>query len=571
MKKKILAGVLALAMGLSLCACGQTGQPESKPGADPVAEARELTQAAQGEHGVVAAADPVAAAVGRQVLQDGGNAADAAIATAFALSLTENAASGIGGSGFMLYYDAAEKKTYALDYYFQCPQAMVYTDFKDATALRDQGMGGIRGVVPGFVAGMAKANEMFSTKPLAELIQPTIDLARNGVEVSAFMAETYLDYYERILLYPETARVFTDDGLPYGEGSLFKNPDLAKTMEIIAQQGPDGFYKGEVAEAIVNSQRATGSKMTMEDLASYQVVMTEPLSTTYRDYTVVTMPPVSGGGVVLSALNLAEHFDMAGMEQGSVEYLHTWGEVLRLAMSDYTTYFEDPAMYPAVMPAVRGMTTKEYAAERIKLFRANSTMEIGPVGDPAQFDPESHTTHLTVVDKDGNMVSMTNTHGDFFGTLTTVTDYGFVLQNTGSFSGGTTYVPEPGKRARSPMSPTMIFDPEGEPFAAVGTPGSNRIMSTIPLIISNMIDYGMDLKAAVDAPRLYQARNGNLILEGGFDQAHSEKLEALGHELTWRVNNDSYFGGAHCVSIDPETGMRSGAADSRRSGVAAAY
>lgn len=574
MKQKILSGVLALCMTLSLCACGQSGQSTKDP-AQLAASLNEvaagLTQSAQSEHGMVAAADPVAAAVGLQVLKDGGNAADAAIATAFALSLTENAASGIGGSGFMLYYNAAEGKSYALDYYYQCPEAMSYTDFKDAAKKRAQGMGGTCAVVPGFVAGMTKANEMFSTKSLAELIQPTIDLAENGVAVTSFMAETYTDYYDRILLYPETERVFTDGGFPYLEGSIFKNPDLAKTLRIIVEQGADGFYKGDVAEAIVSSQRATGSKMTLEDLENYKVIVTEPLSSTYRGYKVVSMPPVAGGGVVLSALNLAEHFDIGSMERNSAEYLHTWGEVFRLAMSDFSTYFEDPALYPAVMPAVRGMITKEYAADRIKLFSPTSTMDLGPVGDPASYDPESHTTHLTVVDKDGNMVSMTNTHGDFFGSLTTVTDYGFVLQNTGAFSGGTTYVPEGGKRARSPMSPTFVFDPEGKPFAAVGTPGSSRITNTVALIISNMIDYGMDLKSAVDAPRLFQARNGNLTIEGGFDPNLAPALEALGHEMTWRVANDSYFGGAHCVSVDPATGLRSGAADSRRSGVAAGY
>ena len=570
MKTKILSGVLALSLSLGLCACGQPAEPV-KPSVDLVAEAAQYTQSAQGNNGVVAAADPVAAAVGLQVLKDGGNAADAAIATAFALSLTENAASGIGGSGFMLYYDASENKSYALDYYYACPANMVAADFKDAS-LRKKGMGGIRAVVPGFVAGMAKANEMFSTKPLAELIQPTIDLAINGVEVTAFMGETYLDYYDTIMLYPETARVFTDEGLPYGEGSIFKNPDLAKTLGIIAEKGPEGFYTGEVAQAIVDSQRATGSKMTLEDLANYDVVVTQPLESSYRGYKVVTMPPVSGGGLVLSMLNLAEHFDMAAMEKGSAEYLHTWGEIMRLGNSDFSAYFEDPAMYPSVMPAVRGMITKEYAAERIKLFKSNSTMELGPVGNPADFDPESHTTHLSVVDKDGNMVTMTNTHGDFFGTLTTVTDYGFVLQNTTAFSGGVTYQPEPGKRARSPMSPTLIFTEDGKPYAAVGTPGSGRIPTTIALIISNMIDYGMDLKDAVDAPRIYQARNENLTIEGGFDKEAVEPvLKKLGHEMTWRVANDSFFGGAHCVSVDPETGVRAGAADSRRSGVAAAY
>lgn len=576
MKKRILAGILAMTLVLSLCACGgetvenqPSGQVEqSENTADvPVSED---PQSAYGYNGVVAAADPVAAKVGLQVLKDGGNAADAAVATAFALALTENAASGIGSSGFMVYYDAATKETKALNYYFQCPAAMTLDDFKNATKTRDEGMGGLRAVVPGFVAGMCKINELFGTMELADLIAPTITLAEEGVEVSAFMAETYRDYYERILLYPETARIFTDDGFPYGEGSTFTNPDLAKTLRIISEKGRDGFYKGEIAEAVVDSQRATGSKMTLEDLEAYEVTVAEPISSTYRGYKVVTMPPPCGGGIVLSSLNLAEHFDIGSMDRNSTEYLHTWGEIFHLSMADFTTYFEDPAFHD--VSGVYGLITKEYADDRVKLISSTSTMDVGPVGDAPSYDPENHTTHLSIIDKDGNMVSMTNTYGDFFGTLTTVTDYGFVIEDTGSFAANNSkYYPEPGKRARSPMSPTMIFYEDGTPFAAVGTPGSNRIMATIPLIISNLIDYNMELKTAVDAPRLYQARNGALTLEGGFDEGLVSKLEALGHDVTVRVANDSFFGGAHCIAVDKDTGLKSGAADIRRSGVAVAY
>ena len=216
---------------------------------------------------------------------------------------------------------------------------------------------------------------------------------------------------------------------------------------------------------------------------------------------------------------------------------------------------------------------KSFLLPVAKQVSMTSTWDLGPVGNPENYDPESHTTHLSVIDGAGNMVSITNTNSDFFGTMTTVNDCGFIVQNTGSFSMNlSTYQPEPGKRARTPMAPTMIFNPDGTPLAAIGTPGSERIETTIALIISNLIDYGVSLEEAMSRPRLYQGRNTNLYLEGGFDRdAVNSPLKALGHKITWRVSEDSFFGGAHCVMIDPETKELIGCADIRRSGAAVGY
>lgn len=601
MKKmnRVMSVLLVLAMTLSLAGCGgakeSTPAETAAPGTEAPASAAEPTAAsteapteaptepeteapepvvyektATGTQGMVAAADPAAAQVGIDMLKAGGNAMDAAIATAFALGVVENAASGIGGSGLMMYYDASTGKTTAIDYYYQCPAAMNLSDFVDDKDPKTYGMGGLQAIVPGFVAGMEKACEMFGTKSFAELIEPAAQLAEKGAPVSEFMAETYMNAHKKMMLYPETARVFTYDGFPYFEGEIFKNPDLAKTYRLIAEKGSEVFYKGEIAEEIVSSLRLTGGKVTMEDLANYHVVVREPLMTTYRGYQVYIMPPVSGGAVSLAALNLAEHFDIGSLEFGSVEYLHTWGEIFHVAWGDFSTSLEDPDF--ADMSRVRGMITKEYADERVKLIDMNKTWDIGPVGNPESYDPESHTTHLSVIDKDGNMVSMTNTNSDFFGSLTTVKGYGFIVQNTGSFSASlSSYAPEPGKRARTTMAPAIVLTPEGKPYAAIGTPGSQRIMTTVPLIISHLIDYGTDLETALARPRLYQGRNENLNLEGGFDKSVEEKLKALGHGITWHVANDSYFGGAHCIVIDQTTGVMTGCADVRRSGAAIGY
>ena len=294
MKKinRITAALLALVMILSLGACGakqessenaassekteasttaptETEQPSeatTEP-SEPETEAPEpavvYEKTATGYNGMVAAADPAAAQIGIDMLKAGGNAMDAAIATAFALGFVENAASGIGGSGLLMYYDASTGKTTAIDYYYQCPAAMSLSDFSSDKDPKTYGMGGVQAIVPGFVAGMETACEMFGTKSFAELIEPAAQLAETGAPVSAFMAETYMNANAKMLLYPETARVFTVDGFPYFEGEIFRNPDLAKTYRLIGEKGSEVFYKGKIAEEIVSSLRKTGGKVTM--------------------------------------------------------------------------------------------------------------------------------------------------------------------------------------------------------------------------------------------------------------------------------------------------------------------
>ncbi|MBC8574937.1 gamma-glutamyltransferase [Yanshouia hominis] len=533
-----------------------------------------LSRDAYGYQGMVSAADPVAAQIGLDILKQGGNAADAAVATAFALGLVEPAASGIGGSGFMIYYDAAAKKSTVLNYYYECPRGLGLSDFFDVAKDKAEGKGGKQAVVPGMVAGMLKVNELFGSMSMGELTAPTIKMAEEGAEVSAFMEETYLDYYEKLLHYPETARIFTDDGFPYMEGDLFTNPEYADTLRIIAEQGFDGFYKGAVAEDIVRTIRDAGGCLSMQDLADYSVQIQEPYTSTYRGYTVATCPPSSGGAIVLEALNIAEHFPISTYEHNGLKYVHTWGEIFHVALADYRRSIDDPEYTDQAR--AKGLITKTYGNMRAKLVKPDSTWELGPVGDAYLYapkdDPESHTTHLSVIDKAGNMVSMTNTHGDFFGTQATVYNRGFLIENTQAFTyNGHDYVPEAGKKGKSPMCPTLIFDPQGRPFAAIGTPGSNRIMATNALVISNMIDYGMDIQTALDQPRLFQARNGNLQLEGGISSDLTKDLEKLGHKVVWHPEYDSYFGGAHCVSYDAKTGQLHGAADPRRSGQALGY
>jgi len=566
--KRAFCLVLALSMllsGMSISACAvEPAYPEV------VTEGKD----AYGYNGMVAAADPQAAKIGLEILKAGGNAADAVVATAFALNLTEPAASGIGGSGLAMYYDAKTGKITSFNYYHEFPRGMTLENFINPDADFANGRSGLQAIVPGTVAGLCKVNEMFGTMSLADVIAPAIKLAEEGCEVTEFMETTYMDSFYKLMQYDETMRVYSWDGIPYMAGDTFTNPDIAKTFRIIAEKGVDGFYKGEVAEAMVKTVRDAGGHLSLQDLADFEVDVTEPVSGTYRGYNVYSVPPTSGGAMIIHMLNMAEKFNMSKMEFGSAKYIHTMAEIFRLSMSDYNRAIQDPDFYP--QDRVNGLLTKTYARVRASMIDANSCLPENVLGDPYLFAPkeqkESHTTHMVVVDKDGNMASMTNTLGSFFGTYLTCKDYGFLINSTTAFTKNTVGDgPEPGKKGRSPMSPYFVFTADDKPYLAGGTPGSGRIMATNALTIMNMIDYGMDIQTALNSPRLYKTATGNLQLEGGFDPAVHNDLIGIGHKITEHPENDSYFGGVHAISIDPETGLLHGAADPRRSGQAFGY
>ena len=532
-------------------------------------------QLSQPTNGMVSAAHPMASEIGAEVLKNGGNAVDAAVAVAFALGMAEPAASGIGGYGLMLVYDASTGKTTSINYLGECPGGMTLEmhrpENKGPAAAK--GMTGNLATVPGFVAGMLKANAMFGTKGMDELLAPAIDLAENGVEVSAFMAEQYLNYSDSLILNPETERVFTYEGFPYMEGDIFTNPDYANTLRLIAEKGFDGFYRGEVAQDIVTSLQRAGGVMTLDDLSNYMVEIGKPYTTDYRGYQVAAAPAPSNGAVVLASLNLAELFPIGSYEHNSPKYLHLWSEIFKTAFGDNVSYIYDPDFRDET--GAIGMTTKAYARSRKNLIKMDSCLSIGPTGYPFLYAPkeiESHTTHLSVIDKDGNMVSMTNSNGNFFGCQVAVQNRGFLMNNVTLDYTLTHEKPQAGLKPRSNMCPVMLFYPDGTPYAALGTPGSQRIITTDTLLVSNLIDFNMDLQSALDAPRFYQGRRGaTLTLEGGIGADTLKALEEMGHTVKeYSPELSDYFGGAHAVSRD-QNGVFHGAADPRRSGAAVGY
>jgi gamma-glutamyltranspeptidase/glutathione hydrolase len=528
---------------------------------------------ATGANGVVTSASPLSSKVGLTILERGGNAVDAAVAVAIALGMVEPNASGLGGDGYMLVYEAASGKTTFLDYKGAAPAAFTLDYYKTlGTADRHKGPAVL---VPGAVAGLYKANELFGTMSFAELIQPTIDYATYGIPVTQHMADVYMDSYTLLNGFPETARIYLHDGFPYLQGETYANPDFAQTLKLIAEQGPDAFYKGEIAEDLVRSVKDAGGVLTMEDMANYQVSIRPVISTTYRGYKVVTTSPESGGIGVLEALNIAELYDVAAMGHNSADSLHMWAEIFKIMQSDRRAYVGDPD-FTDVRPAL-GLAKKAYASKRAKDIDM-TTAALGALpGTPASanYDSEGqHTTHVSIIDKDGNMVAMTNTLSTYFGSTVTVYDRGFILNNL-SFnfslaSPNGRNAPEPNKKVRSSISPLLIFSPEGKPFATIGTPGAGRIPTTMSQIVSNLVDFHMDVQDAINQPRIFQDSDGALSVEGGISEDVLKELQRRGHILELHTAHDMFFGGVQGVLRLPDNTMEGGA-DPRRDGKALAY
>jgi len=526
---------------------------------------------ASGRQGVVSTASPLSSKIGLEILKRGGNAVDAAVAIAVALSVIEPNASGLGGDGYMMVYDAATRKSVFIDYKATAPAAFTLSYYKSLKSPDQYTGNGV--LVPGTIAGLYKANELYGSMPFGELLQPAIDYAEYGIPVTQHMADVYVDNYDLINNYPETARIFLKDGFPYAEGEIYKNPDFAQTLKLIAKDGPDAFYKGKIAEDIVSSVREVGGVMTMQDMANYSVSIREPVSTTYRGYNIVTCSPESCGVAILEALNMAETFDVSAMGHNSADALHMWAEIFKMTGIDRRTFIGDPDFYD-VSPAL-ALASKSYARNRVKQIDMTEAALGGIAGKPERYDTDGkHTTHASIIDKNGNMVAMTNTLSDYFGSTVTVKGRGFVLNNL-SFNFSTVSYsacnfPQPNKKVRSTKSPTFIFKPDGTPYATIGTPGAGRIVTTIPQLISNLIDFNMNIQDAINQPRVFQDRDGALFVEKGINPSTLRELENRGHIIRVRQELDMYFGGAQGGLILTD-GSLEGGADPRRDGKSLAY
>jgi gamma-glutamyltranspeptidase/glutathione hydrolase len=535
--------------------------------------------AATAEHGMVVAQERIAAQVGADILRQGGNAVDAAVATGFALAVTYPRAGNIGGGGFMVIHSASRNEDVAIDYRETAPAAIARDIFlgPDGKPDPDKSRNSALGIgVPGTVAGLALALEKYGSGrfTLAQILKPAIELARDGFVVTDDMADTLSDMYRRMARWQNSPGTLARaDGTPLQEGDRLIQADLAATLAAIAERGPRGFYEGPVAEKLAAAVRNAGGIMTADDLKSYEAVIRPPVRGNYRSYDIVSMPlPSSGGTVLLQSLNILEGFAMADMKQGSAPSLHVMIEAMKRAYADRARYLGDPAFVNA---PVNVLTTKDYAAkQRDGIDPARAT----PAGDVLAVSPRegSNTTHYSVVDAGGNAVSNTYTLNFPYGVGLVAAGTGVLLNNelddftaapgaSNAFGlvGFEANLPGPGKRPLSSMSPTIVLKNE-KPVLVTGSPGGSRIISAVLQIVIDVVDYKMDVAAAVAAPRVHhQWMPDEVRVERGFPEEVLAELRAKGHKVIEPLGQTS----VNSIAVTPNGLL--GAPDPRTRGAAA--
>ena len=534
-------------------------------------------------HGMMVAQEKLAAQIGRDVLARGGNAVDAAVATGFAMAVSYPRAGNIGGGGFMVIHLADGNKDIAIDYRETAPAAATRDMFlgadgkPDTAKSRDSALGiG----VPGTVAGLTLALERFGSGKftLAQLLQPAIAMARDGIAVTDDIADTLPGWHRRLARWPTAAAIFSRaDGTPLREGDTLRQPDLATTLEAVAAQGSRGFYQGPVADRLVDGIRAAGGIMTRDDLQNYQAVLREPMRGNYRGYDIVSMPlPSSGGVVLLETLNILEGFPMHDLQQGSADSLHLLIEAMKRAYADRARFLGDPAFVDA--PVTR-LTSKDYATRQrasIDPARATPWSDMLPLKQPRE---GSNTTHFSVVDSAGNAVSNTYTLNFSYGVGLVPAGTGVLLNNelddfTAAPGASNAYglvgfeanLPGPGKRPLSSMTPTIVLQ-DGKVVLVTGSPGGSRIISTVLQVIVNVLDYRMNVAAAVGAPRLHhQWLPDEVRIEHGFSDAVLAGLQAKGHRVREPMGQTS----ANSIALTGN-GWQGGADPRTRGATAAGY
>jgi gamma-glutamyltranspeptidase/glutathione hydrolase len=539
-------------------------------------------------HGMVASSSRLATEVGVDVLRRGGNAVDAAIAVGFALAVTYPAAGNLGGGGFMMIR-FRDGRTTAIDYREMAPAKAVRNIYQDEKGELIKGEGsstvGYRASgVPGTVAGMEMALKKYGSGKLSwsQLIEPARRLAANGFALPYSIARSFRSNEGFFEPYEDSRKIFLNNGNLYNEGDLFRQPDLAATFARLQQQGAREFYEGRTARLIAEDMKRHNGLITLEDLRGYVAKERVPLRTTYRGYEIVSMPPPSSGGAVLiEMLNILEGFDLRKLKWSSTERYHLLTEAMRRAFADRAEYMGDADF--AKVP-VSGIIDKEYAARQrstIRLDRASKSAEVR-AGQPTGSEAEE-TTHFTVVDAEGNAVANTYTLNGSFGSAVVARGTGVLLNNEMDDFAAKPGVPNaygliqgernsvaPRKRPLSAMTPTFVMRKDGSLWFTTGSPGGPTIINTVLQVITNVIDYDMNIQQAISAPRIHHQWLPDEITYEPYKLSveMQDALEALGHTL---VSNPRFMGDAHGIMIELKTGMRLGASDPRNDGVAIGY
>jgi gamma-glutamyltranspeptidase/glutathione hydrolase len=537
---------------------------------------------------MVSTTDRVASEIGADIIRRGGNAIDAAIATHFALAVVNPEAGNIGGGGFMIVR-MADGTSAALDFREKAPLAATRDMFlaADGSPTDRSLVGYLAAGVPGSVAGMWAAHQRFGSLRWRDLVQPAITLAE-GLVVHERLASSLREYHDRLEKLPTTAKTFLPDGRAPNVGERFVQHDLAETLRRIAADGREGFYRGRTAALVDAEMRRGGGLITLEDLARYEAIWRDPVTFQYRDRTVISMPPPSSGGATLAEiLNIIEGYDLKRVPYLSADHVQLWTEAVKRAYIDRNTYLADPAF---VSQPIARMISDEYATERraeIHLERATPSAQVRPGLGPVPVEQSTarregdHTTHYSIVDGRGNAVAVTTTLNSLYGNLVTVAGAGFLMNNEmddfatkpgapnqfGLVQGEANAI-QPGKRMLSAMAPVVLLGRDGKVELVTGTPGGSTIVTTVAQMVSNVVDFGMDLASATSAPRLHHQHLPDVLRfeHAGLRDPVVADLRRRGQTVEERAG---YQGDTQSIQV-LRNGVLVGVADPRRGGAAVA-
>ncbi|MDX1479594.1 MAG: gamma-glutamyltransferase [Saprospiraceae bacterium] len=526
------------------------------------------------QHGMAATSQPLATQIALQILQQGGTAVDAAIAANAALGLMEPTGCGIGGDLFAIVWDAETERLYGLNGSGRSPRSLTREILVEQGYQEIPLRGPLPVSVPGCVDGWFELHKKFGKLDMEEILAPAISYAEDGFPLTEVIAHYWQIGTEILSPYPGFSETFTIDGRPPRKGEIFRNPALANTLKTIATQGRDAFYRGEIARTIAAYLKEQGGYLSYEDMAAHTSEWVDPVSTNYRGYDVWELPPNGQGIAALQILNILEAYDIAAMGFGSPEYIHHFVEAKKLAFEDRAKYYADPDFNN--IPVDR-LISKEYAAERRTLLNPRRAGRSYAAGSPEQ----GETIYLTVADREGNMVSLIQSNYSGMGSGMTPPGLGFILQNRGqlfTLEEGHFNVYEPGKRPFHTIIPAMVTK-DGQPWLSFGLMGGAMQPQGHAQIIINMVDFGMNLQEAGDAPRIRHmgssqptgsemTNGGTVNLESGIPYATIRELIKMGHRISGNVGG---YGGYQAIMYDADQGVYYGASESRKDGQAAGY
>lgn len=525
--------------------------------------------------GMAATSHPLATQAAIDILKKGGSAIDAAIAANAVLGVVEPTGSGIGGDLFAIIWSSEKGRLYGLNASGRSPRSLTLQNLKDMGIDKIPPYGPLPVSVPGCVDGWFEMHELFGKLPMNVILKPAIDYAREGFPVTEVIAYYLARGTSLLKEYPNISDVFMPGGKAPVKGEIFRNPQLANTLDKIAKGGRNEFYRGSIARTIADFMKSQGGYLTYDDMARHRSEWIEPVSTSYRGYEVWELPPNGQGIAALQMLNILEGYDIKGMGFGSAEYIHVFTEAKKLAFEDRAKYYADPAFARNI--PVQQLISKQYAAERRKLINRDRA---GLRYDAGKFDSDN-TIYLTVADKSGNMVSLIQSNYRGMGSGMCPPGLGFVLQDRGelfSLSEGHNNVYAPGKRPFHTIIPAFITR-GGKPWVSFGVMGGDMQPQGHVQIVVNLIDFGMNLQEAGDAPRIYHAGSseptgsvmtdgGTLFLESGIRTEEIQSLLRKGHKIQWSLGG---FGGYQAIMWDEKNKVFYGASESRKDGMAAGY